>query len=118
MAASFDPAVVAPLRVGKPELWERLVEIFMQHTTENLEVLDRALNGNDCSAVHMTAHSQKSSSANMGAMKLSDLFRQLEAEAKEGRLETGDALFTEIRREFEIVCAALVQDRWTETSPP
>ena len=118
MAESFDPAIVAPLRAGKPDLWKRLVGIFLEHTTQNLEILDRALQGNDCAAVHMTAHSLKSSSANMGATKLSDLFRRLEAAAKEAKLDTGDTLFAEIRREFEIVSSALAQDVGTEKSTP
>ena len=58
----------------------------------------------------MTAHTLKSSSANMGAAKLADLCCQLEAAAREGNLEIGPALFAEIRDEFDIVSTALARD--------
>jgi signal transduction histidine kinase/CheY-like chemotaxis protein len=92
----LDPAIVDPLRVGKPDLWKRLVGIYLKHTTENLEILGRALNDDDFAAVTMTAHSLKSSTANMG-----------EATAGEEKRDTRDALFAEIRREFKIVSSAL-----------
>lgn len=105
--AALDPAVVEPLRVGKPDLWKKLVGIYLETTPASLETLEQALSNDDCPSVQLTAHTLKSSSANMGASRLSDLCRQLEAAAGEGNLETGSALFSEIRTEYEVVVAAL-----------
>ncbi len=98
---------VEPLRVGKPDLWKKLIGIYLETTPASLEALEQALTNDDCPSVQMTAHILKSSSANLGAAKLADLFRQLEAVAEEGNLATGPVLFAEIRDEFDLVSAAL-----------
>ena len=103
----LDMAVIEPLRVGQPDLWKRLVGIYRDTTPASLETLERALTDDDFLAVQMTAHSLKFSSANMGAARLSNLFQQLETEAREENLATGPALLTQIRDELDIVAAAL-----------
>ena len=108
--SGLDPSIVEPLRVGKPDLWKRLIGIYLENTPDSLETLERALTNDDCPFVQNTAHALKSSSANMGAAKLSDLCRQLETAAREANLDTGRALFAEIRSEFNIVSAALARD--------
>ena len=82
----------------------------MDTTPTSLETLELAVNNDDCPSVHMTAHTLKSSSANRGAKNLSELCRQLEAAARDGNLNSGPALFAQIRDEFDIVCAALARD--------
>jgi len=118
-AAVLDPSIVEPLRNAKPEFWKRLVGVYMDTTPANLEKLEKlehALAEADCPAVRMVAHTMKSSSANMGTMRLSDLCRRLEAAAVEERLETGAALFADLRREFDSVAAALARDREPDPS--
>jgi CheY-like chemotaxis protein/HPt (histidine-containing phosphotransfer) domain-containing protein len=105
--SSLDSAVIEPLRVGKPDLWNRLIGIYLQNTPSSLETLDRALASDDCAAVQMTAHTLKSSSANMGAGRLSELCRQLETACADANLAAGRGLFAEIRLEFNAVSAEL-----------
>ena len=115
-AGALDPSIVEPLRNAKPEFWKRLVGVYMDATPDNLKKLEHALAEADCAAARMVAHTMKSSSANMGAMRLSDLCRQLEVAAVEEELETGAALFAEVRREFDRVAAALSRDGETKRS--
>lgn len=110
LATGLDLAVIEPFRVCKPDLWQKLIGIYLETTPESLETLEQALAKGDCTAVHMTAHTLKSSSANMGAARLSDLCRQLETASGDGNLEDGPALVEEMRREFDIVAGALVDD--------
>jgi HPt (histidine-containing phosphotransfer) domain-containing protein len=109
-AGVLDPSIVGPLRTAKPEFWKRLVGIYMNAAPDNLKILDSALAAADCPTARMMAHTLKSSSANMGAMRLSDLCRQMEAAAAEEKLETSTALLTEIHREFDNVADALSRD--------
>ena len=109
-APGLDMAVVEPLRIGKPDLWQKLIEIYLETTPTSLETLEQALTNDDCPSVHMTAHTLKSSSANMGAAKLAELCQRLETSAEDGNLATGPALLSEIRGEFGIVSAALEDD--------
>ncbi|MDA0652565.1 MAG: Hpt domain-containing protein, partial [Proteobacteria bacterium] len=108
--AGLDQAVVEPLRVGKPDLWKRLIGIYMDTAPVSLETLERALANNDCPSIHMAAHTLKSSSAHMGAVKLADLCRQLEAAAGEGNLQAGPALLGALRDELDIVITSLARD--------
>jgi signal transduction histidine kinase/DNA-binding NarL/FixJ family response regulator len=108
--AVLDPEIVEPFRVNKPDLWKRLVGIYLNTTPASLETLETALTTGDCAAVQMTAHALKSSSANMGAATLSDLCRQFELMAGGGMLDGANALFVEISSEYNIVAAALAPD--------
>ena len=95
---------------ASPILWQKLIEIYLETTPTSLETLEQALTNDDCPSVHMTAHTLKSSSANMGAAKLAELCQRLETSAEDGNLATGPALLSEIRGEFGIVSAALEDD--------
>jgi CheY-like chemotaxis protein len=106
----LDLAVVEPLRVSKPDLWQKLIGIYLDTTPPSLETLEEAVSKGDCPSVHMTAHTLKSSSANMGATKLAELCRQLEAAAADGNLQSGPALIAQIRDEYNIVSVALASD--------
>lgn len=103
----LDLAVVERLRVDSPDLWKRLVPIYLEQTPTHIAKMEQGLAGDDSVTVRMSAHTLKSSSANMGAARLSDLCRQLEIDAGDGNLETGPALLADIRSEFRIVAAAL-----------
>jgi PAS domain S-box-containing protein len=111
----LDRSVIDPLRDAKPDFWKRLVGIYMETAPDNLQKLESALSEADCPTARMMAHSLKSSSANMGAMRLSDLCRRMEAAAAEEKLEASADLLTEINREFENVSVALSRDR--DSSP-
>jgi CheY-like chemotaxis protein len=106
-AFGLDAAVVDPLRLGKPDLWKRLVEIFTANTPASIDKLTQALADEDRAAVHMVAHALKSSSANMGAARLSDLCRQLETASATAIPASGKGLLAEIRAEFDTVSAEL-----------
>jgi len=106
----LNPEVVQPLRVGKPHLWKRLIAIYLNNTPDSLQTLKQALDESDTTAVQLTAHTLKSSSANLGATNLSDMCRQLEAMATSGTLEGGHTLFEGIFSEFKIVSATLERE--------
>lgn len=109
-AQGLDSAVIEPLRVGKPDLWNKLVGVYLETTPADLDTLEKALANGDCPSAQITAHTLKSSSANLGATRLSALCRQLEAVAATGALENGPTLFSELRSEYAIVSAALADD--------
>ena len=117
ITSGLDQSVIEPLRVGKPDLWKRLVGIYMQTTPESLVALEQAIADADASTVRSVAHTVKSASANLGATRLSDLCRQLEAAAQEARLDDSEALYARIRREFSNVSSALREEDEGEGNP-
>lgn len=116
--SGLDPSIVEPLRRDKPDLWNRLVGIYLKNTPVSLEALKQALPLDDSASIQMMAHTLKSSSANMGAVRLAELCRQLEFMAGGTMLDTtpdttldgANALFADILSEFGIVAAALAPD--------
>jgi signal transduction histidine kinase/HPt (histidine-containing phosphotransfer) domain-containing protein/ActR/RegA family two-component response regulator len=110
LASGLDLAVIEPLRVGRPDLWKRLVGIYLEDSPQSLKLLEQGLTDDDPEAVRLTAHTMISSSAYMGAIRLSNLCRQLELAAGEKNLETAPALIADIRGEFELISVALAGD--------
>jgi PAS domain S-box-containing protein len=108
--SGLQAAVVKPLRDGKPDLWKRLVVAYLRATPENIDALERGLADEDCAAVQIAAHTLKSSSANMGAVRLSELNRAVEQLAADKNLNQTELLLTEIKREFGIVASELSAD--------
>ncbi len=62
--------------------------------------MQQAVAGNDSDALRAAAHSLKSSSANVGAMKLHGLCRELEAQARDRQLADAAERVADLEREF------------------
>jgi CheY-like chemotaxis protein/HPt (histidine-containing phosphotransfer) domain-containing protein len=63
-----------------------LVKVYLEDTPKNLKLLDVAAERGDTQAMIAPAHSLKSTSANLGAMALSDLAKLIEHGARAGTL--------------------------------
>jgi len=98
-------ALSGPGRGG--DMLGRVARIYLDHAPRLLAEIETAVDAADAGALRDTVHSLKSSSANVGARRLADLCRALEAMA--GTRDTGGArpLVGRIRAEFEDVCRAL-----------
>ena len=77
----LDDAVLAPLRTKYPDLLVRIITTYLTHTPALLGELTTAAAEGDCVGMSRAAHSLKSSSANVGAVHLSDHCRALEETA-------------------------------------
>ena len=64
-----------------------LVEEFIQDSSDKIEELKEHAKNNDAEKIFSTAHSLKSSSANLGALKMSEICKSLEMEARNGNTE-------------------------------
>ncbi|HWR88967.1 MAG TPA: Hpt domain-containing protein, partial [Dissulfurispiraceae bacterium] len=62
------------------------------------------------SVIHRTAHALKSSSANVGAMRLSALFKEMEAAGRLKSLTETAHLLGRIESEYKVVRAALERE--------
>tara|TARA_R110002110_G_scaffold205066_7_gene417161 strand:+ start:308635 stop:309009 length:375 start_codon:yes stop_codon:yes gene_type:complete len=76
--------------------FRELVEIYLQDLDAKLTLLESAVIKPDFDTVASIAHSMKSSSMSLGAMKLGDIFAQLNTAAKENRHEQMTALFVNL----------------------
>jgi PAS domain S-box-containing protein len=110
----LDYKIIDPIKLGKPDLWRRLVDIYLRNSPDNLETIEQAIVNKDFSAVEMAAHTLKSSSANLGALPLSDLCQKAEIAARETAIDDVQRLFLEMRTEFQNVSSALSESDGTD----
>ena len=86
---------------------DRLVDLFLEDTPRLIARLEAAAAEPDYQALRDTAHSLKSSSANLGALRLSAAARRVEAGARQERLERPTVAVAMIANEFERARAQL-----------
>jgi signal transduction histidine kinase/DNA-binding response OmpR family regulator/HPt (histidine-containing phosphotransfer) domain-containing protein len=110
-AACLDPGVLASLgklqRPGTPSLLERVVGLYLEHSPPQVEQVRSAMAAGDLPTLKRAVHTLKSSSANIGATRLSGLCRDLESRLLEGLPEDGGERLSLIEAEFSRVGAAL-----------
>lgn len=110
-APLIDDAIVASLfELGgaeDPGLFRELVDLYLADTPRLLSALEECLNSGDGSGLERAAHTLKSSSANMGAARLSSLCKDLEAHARSHQFEEVPSLVAEARKVFGKVAGAL-----------
>ncbi len=102
--ASIDQEVLDKIRTlernGAPHLVSRLVGLYLQGTLPLIERMKQARADDDYEALRAAAHTLKSSSANVGAMKLQGLCKELESRARDRRVEDALERIEHIEREF------------------
>ena len=92
---------------GKPDILKKVVIAFLSSSAPLVSGLTGALAGRDSELLRNSAHSLKSSSANVGAMKLSKISQQLELDCKNNTTEKNKELIAAINLEFSRVHDAL-----------
>ncbi|WP_300443347.1 response regulator [Zoogloea sp.] len=104
-AAAIDRQVLTQYRELDPSsasgLVTRLMRVYLDSSRALLGRAEAALAAGDAAALQHAAHPLKSSSANVGALTLAELCRQLEALGKEARLDEAQALFDAVRQEHQ-----------------
>ena len=86
----LDLAVVAELREsvgGDEEFVKELVGAYLAESPSYLDAIAAAAASGDAAAMIRPAHTLKSSSAALGAMRLSAVGKQLEFAARDGRVD-------------------------------
>ena len=86
---------------------ERVVSAFETSVTRLMPQLDEALQAGELPGIRHVAHTLKSSSASMGAVKLSKMCSELETMARQGQSDGMSERVAELQAEVEIVRVAL-----------
>ncbi len=85
---------------GGTGLMRQIVDVFLQSSDQMVSQLQQAVAAGDAEALRQSAHSLKSSSANVGAQTLSELFRSLEGFGREGNFDAAEGLLDTMRLEY------------------
>ena len=106
----LDAAVLDELRAsvgGDEEFVRDLVETYLAEGPEHIEQIVAAAGRADAAAIVRPAHTLKSSSAALGATRLSAISRQIEFSGREGRTADLAALAQQARTAWAATVAAL-----------
>ena len=107
----IDPSVLDALielqQVGSPDLVNQVVQAYLESSRELSAKLHAAIDSADAEGVVASAHSLKSSSANVGALNLTDMCKTLETAGLDGDLSAASEHQRHVQREFERVIEAL-----------
>jgi len=96
LESSTDPAFV-----------QELLQIYLEDASRLVSAIRKGLADGEARAVRIASHSMKSSSATVGAPRLSALAGEMEAMAKADQLSGGEASLEALAVEFDRVQAAL-----------
>lgn len=92
---------------GENHLMERVVNAFEASIARLMPQLQDALNGSESGGIRHVAHTLKSSSASIGAMKLSRMCSDVESRARNEQSEGMPERIAQLQAEVEIVRLAL-----------
>lgn len=102
----LDHTAIEELRDLLEEAFDDLIETYLNDAPEKVEGLARAAQAGDTAAVYQFAHSLKSSSANVGALWLSEIASDLEELSRSGNVPAFH-LVEQAKQETRYVVAAL-----------
>jgi len=101
-------AISSLQRPGKPDLLGRIVGLFASDSPASISAIVAAVESGDLESMRVAAHSMKSSSAYLGANRLSEQCRNIEQAAREGKELECFALAEGLEEEFEASLAELM----------
>ncbi|OQY46188.1 MAG: hypothetical protein B6242_08470 [Anaerolineaceae bacterium 4572_78] len=93
------------------DILDILIDSYIGDIPEQLEKIQQALTKKDASSVELMTHSLKSSSANVGALVMSDICKEMEMSSHYNNLDRVVTLVPNLKTEFERVKIALVDMR-------
>ncbi len=92
---------------GEPGLAQQIMGVYLDSSAPAMEQLKRSIAEADAESLRQAAHALKSSSANVGALGLSGLFRELEALGRQARVSEAGPLLQAAQREYARVLAEI-----------
>ncbi len=103
----IDDSVLTELRDVLGDEVDKIISVYLEDAPRLIAQLERAVATNDPIALRVSAHTLKSSSANIGATTLSNAARDLEHGARDGTLQSPGNVVAKIVSEFAQVRSAL-----------
>jgi len=104
---AIDIPTIEALKEIMGDAFSVLLPTFTDETGKLVHSLSELHKQNDIEVFTRNAHSIKSSSANLGAAKLSTLAGELEAQGKSGDIANAPTIIERLTKEFELACNEL-----------
>jgi PAS domain S-box-containing protein len=94
---------------GKPDLVEKIINLYINDAQSLCHNIHEAVGKGDPQALSKAAHSLKSSSANVGALKLANLCKELETLGRANSIDNAQDIINQMDSEYKRVIATLSQ---------
>jgi two-component system sensor histidine kinase/response regulator len=108
----IDPGVLRNIAaLARPGLLDSMIELYMQHSPPLITAIELAAASAQAEALQVALHTFKSSTANLGGLRLAMLTKECEALVREGSVAKAMPKIQKIRREYQDFCSALMQER-------
>ena len=108
---ALDRSVLASLRElqddGDPDIIAEVGGLFLEHSPQKIAAILQAVENGDAKGLQTAAHSLKSSSAYVGAMRLSELSRELEMMGRSQVMDGAEEKAERLTREYKQVMMEL-----------
>lgn len=110
----IDWEMLIKLMVYDEELVKEVVDVWLKEISFRIVVLEEAIKAKEEKQISLHAHTIKGSSATISANDLTQVALQLEMASKEGNMEICEAIFVNVKTEFNRVKSFLSQANWVE----
>jgi HPt (histidine-containing phosphotransfer) domain-containing protein len=108
---ALDRSVLASLRElqddGDPDIVAEVGGLFLEHSPQKIAAILQAVENGDAKGLQTAAHSLKSRSAYVGAMRLSELSRELEMMGRSQVMDGAEEKAEKLNREYKQVMMEL-----------
>jgi HPt (histidine-containing phosphotransfer) domain-containing protein len=94
-----------------PDFFSDLIDQFLDDTQTSLATMRAAIAAHDATTMEQRAHSLKASSANVGALTMSELCRVLQEMGRADTTEGAEHYFAQLTHEFARVQEALTAEQ-------
>jgi signal transduction histidine kinase/HPt (histidine-containing phosphotransfer) domain-containing protein len=103
-AEIIDRTIIDRLSTISPTLIHRLIPLFLDDEAPKLlSQINQSLQISDSAAITHAAHTLKGTSSALGAVKLAQLYQQVEIKSQQGDLDGLDQLLAETEIEYQLV---------------
>jgi signal transduction histidine kinase/CheY-like chemotaxis protein len=97
--------------LARPALLNSMIDLYLRHSPPLLAAIEAAAANGHHTALSESLHTFKSSTANLGGVRLANLTRDCEALVREGGMARAATMLARMRREYQEFCAALAREK-------
>ena len=97
--------------LARPALLNSMIELYMTHSPALLAAIESGVQSGHATTLSEALHTFKSSTANLGGVRLAAVIRECEVSVRESGVDEAASFMPKIRREYQEFCAALLQER-------
>lgn len=104
-------SIVALQRPGQPDLLAKIMGLYLKDSQEVVDTIHAAVDAHNLPQLRASAHSLKSRSAALGAIRVADICKELETAARTQQMGQAPDLASALKEAFAAVCDVLQAER-------